>query len=349
MKKMTYPNPAPGVLHDVFDRGLWRRARTAIESWSVRRRELTQREEVPLQCVSAHGQTGIYPDELPLVFVVRNERALLPSFLSYYRTLGVTRFICVDDASTDGTAEFLVAQADVDVWTSSVRYKDAARGRAWRQQLFNLYGRDRWYVNVDADEFLVYANSEERNLWSVVDALDELGQKRLAAPMVDMYPFDLQSAGLDKLADFKPWQVADHFDGTGYELRIKRRAPSLRGGPRRRAFNDYLELMKYPLIFWDEDADLGTSIHQPLPYDRNFIPPMGALLHFKIFSDFENRARLAVEGGQYFNNSAAYRAALSKLETDGELRFADENSVKYIGATQLMRLGFFVEIPGKEK
>ena len=79
-------------------------------------------------------------DDLPLVFVVRNAAAYIKSFLRYYREMGVTRFIVVDDRSDDGTAEILSGAPDVDLYSSSIRYAEADRGRAWRDALFNLYG-----------------------------------------------------------------------------------------------------------------------------------------------------------------------------------------------------------------
>src|SRR5690606_32591497 len=97
-------------------------------------------------------------DDIPLVFLTRNDRRFLNSFLAHYRRLGVTRFICVDDASDDGTREALLAEPDVDVFASNVRYKEARRGRLWREILFSIYGANRWYLNVDSDEYFIYAN-----------------------------------------------------------------------------------------------------------------------------------------------------------------------------------------------
>lgn len=96
---------------------------------------------------------ALRPDDLPLVCVVRNAAPYMRSFLRYYRKMGVTRFIVVDDQSDDGTTEILSSAPDVDLFSSNVRYAQADRGRAWRDALFNLYGRGRWYLSVDADEF----------------------------------------------------------------------------------------------------------------------------------------------------------------------------------------------------
>ena len=60
--------------------------------------------------------TPLSENDFPLIFVVHNGRPLLPSFLDHYRSIGVTRFMCVDDASKDGTIDYLLKQDDVDVY-----------------------------------------------------------------------------------------------------------------------------------------------------------------------------------------------------------------------------------------
>ncbi|KQV83672.1 glycosyltransferase family 2 protein [Rhizobium sp. Root1220] len=318
---------------------------TWYETMKVERRERRQSSDVPLACINTRGPAVLGSEELPLIFLTRNDRKLLPAFLSHYRGLGVTRFICVDDASSDGSREFLLEQTDVDLWVSDVRFKEARRGRRWRERLFSLYGTDRWYVNVDSDEFLIYEGFGNRGLRSVIDGLEGAGFLRMSAPMLDMYPIDLESAEVEKLEQSDPWTVADHFDGDGYTLTTTKRAISVRGGPREREFKSGLELIKYPLIFWDAKCRFGPSIHQPLPYGRNFVPVMGVLLHFKFFADYAEVAKAAVEGGQYFNNSSAYSSIVEKMDQNGSLRLQSDLSRKYTGPDQLVKMGFFLPVP----
>lgn len=118
--------------------------------------------------IAASGSfEALRPGDLPLVCVVRNAAPYMKSFLRYYREMGVTRFIVVDDRSDDGTTEILSSAPDVDLFTSDVGYAQADRGRAWRDALFNLYGRGRWYLSVDADEFFVFPRMEQRDIRSL--------------------------------------------------------------------------------------------------------------------------------------------------------------------------------------
>ena len=90
------------------------------------------------------GYVPLSEDDFPLIFVVHNGRRFLPSFLDHYRSIGVTRFVCVDDVSSDGTTDYLLKQKDVDVHFSNVRYGDAARSKTWRELLAEKYGKNKW-------------------------------------------------------------------------------------------------------------------------------------------------------------------------------------------------------------
>lgn len=57
--------------------------------------------------------------DVPLFCVQRNEMIKLPAFLEYYRNLGITKFIFIDNNSDDGSFEFLIEQPDCYVyWTN---------------------------------------------------------------------------------------------------------------------------------------------------------------------------------------------------------------------------------------
>ncbi|WP_052522756.1 glycosyltransferase family 2 protein [Ensifer sp. BR816] len=319
---------------------------TRYETYKLAARVRKRKRAIDMTCLRDGGHRPLAKDDIPLVFNTHNDIKLMPSFLAHYRKLGVSRFICVDDVSSDGTREYLLSQADVDVWKSALRYRDARRGREWREALFDRYGGDRWYLNVDSDEFLIYQDSEHQRLDKLIQVLERQGEKRLAAPMIDMYPIEpLGSAMLGTNDDRMPWEIADHFDGSGYEISYTKRAISITGGPRKRKFAHVLELIKYPLIYWDRNCSLSVSIHQPLPCERNFLEISGVLLHFKFFSDYREKIEQAVSDGQYFDGAAIYRKMLDDLEKTGEFDFAHEHSVRFSGSRQLLELGFIAPIP----
>jgi len=345
LKDLHYPfHPSEDEKQRVR-RGIFDRMLSRYETYKLTARVRRRKRSIEMSCLTEGGQRPLGTSDIPLVFNTHNDRKLLPAFLAHYRRLGVSRFICVDDVSSDGTRDYLLAQADVDLWASPVRYRDARRGREWREALFERYGGSRWFLNVDSDEFLIYDDCENRPLGDLVKALESRGEKRLAAPMLDMYPIgQLGAASLDGDDGWMPWEIADHFDGSGYEMSYTKRAISITGGPRKRKFAHLLELMKYPVIFWDPECSLGVSIHQPLPCERNFPAVSGVLLHFKFFSDYKEKIERAVAEGQYFNAAAAYRKMLEDLQEAGEFDFSHESSTRFSGSGQLLELGFIAPV-----
>jgi glycosyltransferase involved in cell wall biosynthesis len=321
--------------------------KTLWEDKVVRRRLRSAPIDAPINLLTPGTFRPLEERDLPLVVVARNEMKFLPSFLAHYRKLGVSRFIFVDDRSDDGSREYLADQADVDVWTSPLRYSEARCGSGgilWREAAVARYGRNRWYLHVDSDEYLVYPGDDSRSLRDVVSLLEAKGVKRLAAPMIDMYPAaPLHGAALDHVGRM-PWDVADHFDGEGYQVRMRNRNMKLIGGPRNRKFQLPNQLMKYPLSFWDDATSYRAGIHMPLPFHRNFSPMHGVLLHFKFLADFEKEMTEAIADGQHYDNAREYRVIAQAINQQGDLNFMDKVSVRYEGPEQMAERGFMQSI-----
>ncbi len=291
-------------------------------------------------------RSGVAPrkltnDELAVVFVTHNNMRFIPSFLAHYRSLGKVRFICVDDQSTDQTVELLLSQPDVDIYSSNVRFKDASRGKIWREMLFAYYGHGRWYLSIDSDEYFVYETMASESINDYTRRLDSTHVRRVPAPMLDLYPLgDLSRAAFTGADGVMPWHVATHFDADGYKAQAMSSALSIYGGVRARAFNAWGELMKYPLTRWDGYCSMGRTIHRPRPAYYNFAPVMGALLHFKIFSDIKEMAIHAVAEGQHYRDAKIYRAVLNKVENANNLDLSYSGSIPYRGIQDLIDRGF---------
>ena len=177
--------PYPSINCSPFVRpGVVARIMTWYETRRITARERRDASQLDMKVLNQVSR--LEEDDIPLIFVTHNDMNIVQMFLDHYRKVGVTRFICVDDISKDGTRDYLLDQPDVDVWASSLRFAQARRGRRWREQLFRQYGLNRWYLNVDSDEFLVFDNYEEQPLSKLIRKLEQTGQKRLAAPMLSI-------------------------------------------------------------------------------------------------------------------------------------------------------------------
>ena len=326
----------------IFSRYILRLAR---KRWRIR----AFRKRGELQSV-IDRTPQITPDGILLFSTLRNERVRLPYFLRYYRDLGVSHFLIVDNDSNDGSREYLQLQPDVSVWTTQASYKRARFGVDWLNALQMKFGHDHWCLVVDPDEFFVYPFCDTRPLRALTDWLDASSIKSFSAMLLDMYPkgpFDVvpYREGQD------PFEVAPYFDSGNYVINRNKKYGNLwiQGGPRARMFFADLPerapaLNKIPLVKWHRDYAYASSTHMLLPRGLNQVydewggeKASGCLLHAKFLDTFAVKAEEEMERRQHYANSHEYRAYRAAISTQPDLWC--KWSEKYINWRQLEILG----------
>lgn len=297
-------------------------------------------------------QNGPLSDNaIPLAAVVRNERALIQSFLDHYRQLGIGRFLIVDNGSDDGTFELLAEQPDVDLWRTNASYKKSGFGAYWQDGLLSKYAPNRWVMYADVDEFLVFCGME-KGLGNLVGSLARRGLSRLFAPLLDVY----SQTSIDRTViapEQHPLEACCWFDADGEKHEDGPRGVSVRGGVRQRLFfEDHRsspELAKYPLVFYDHETALVTS-HFPEPSGKNVgAVPYGRLMHAKFISNLNSKIQLALREGQHWKDSVEYRRYQNTLSKDQDLTPYHEGSAKYTGPDSLVSAGFMQDVFSNEK
>ena len=288
-------------------------------------------------------------DDLPLICVVKNANNYIRAFLRHYRELGVTRFVIVDDRSSDGTTEVLAAAHDVDLYTSDKTFHETELGVHWRDALLAIYGHDRWYISVDADEFLVFPGSETRNIRAFIGDLESRGYDRCLAVMLDTYP----PGALDAVAfhddgQNSPFDVSSHFDGDNYTIKHERYGTAVRGGPRKRLFGRDMRQVKFPLFNADRATDYRRgSIHGLGPVIRNFVPVTAVLLHYRFSAHSVDEFRRIVENyGEIEHGGAHYSAILKSSDFSESFSLAYEGSARYKDSQDLVDRGFMMDLRG---
>ena len=281
---------------------------------------------------------------------LRNERIRLPYFLKYYRDLGVRHFLFVDNASNDGTRDYLVEQPDVSLWSTSASYKRARFGMDWMNWLLRKHGHGHWCLTVDADEFLVYPFSDTRPLEALTDWLDASSIRTFPAMLIDMYPKGRIDAVTYREGD-NPFEIANWFDSGNYVFKRndKLRELWIQGGPRSRAFfakrpERAPALNKIPLVRWHRAYTYVSSTHMLLPRGLNQVydewggeKASGCLLHAKFLHTFSAKAEEELIRRQHYAASHEYRAYAKGLRDNPD--FWCKWSEKYINWRQLEILG----------
>jgi len=286
-----------------------------------------------------------------LAFVaVRNEVTRLPYFLRYYRELGIGRFFFVDNGSSDGTADFILDQPDCHCFHTSGSYFDEnVAPPGWTNAVANAFGDGHWSLTVDADELLVYPDSETVALARFCAMLDEEGAEALYCPMIDMY-------GDGPLADARytsglPFlEACPYFDPTpGWIKRVDGACPEdqMFGGVRERvfwkgAFRKELPpcISKVPLVKWRRGMKYLHSMH--FHSGARLSRRRGALLHFKFLGGMvaKNAASVAENTGVVEKGLGERAAYIQALLREPKLGLKYSGSVRYTGTPQLARLGW---------
>lgn len=286
-------------------------------------------------------------DEVCVVAVFRDERMLLPAFLTHYRQLGVTRFFLIDNESTDGSDEVLADQPDVTVFSAVGNYMAARSGCDWTDEIRGFHCTNRWVLTLDIDEFLIYPLSEIVPLTHLVGYFEAIGCEGLFTVMIDFYPREPLST-LRPAEGVNPFEVAPFFDIEGYEVRSADVFPPVRvnGGVRRRVFSEDgvkgPTLRKVPLVKWREGLEYVSSTHALSGI--TLAPITGALAHFKLYPGFAAKVAAHAAALEESNKGPKDRrlrqhvAYEQGLESD--TRFYDATtSVQFTNSAQLVSHG----------
>lgn len=286
------------------------------------------------------------PGEILCCLVTRNEYPRLPTYLAYYRALGVERFFVVDNGSEDGTLEYLLEQPDVHVWRSDFPFGSANFGAAWFDLLLRRYGVGHWTLMMDADELLVYAGCESYPLRALCADLDAQGKQALGGMLLDMYA-DRPVAQTVYNPGESFIETCPFFDRQAYHTEFRNGGPyhnqtTRFGGVRQRVFGEATKvyLNKVPLLYYQPERILAGGQHwTDLPASQ--IVDQGAVvLHFKFFASFSNYVRQEVARGQHYGNAQQYRQYAAVLEHAPDLiLYSAQHSERYTGSEQLLRLG----------
>ena len=293
-----------------------------------------------------HGLENPISDIL-LICVVRNEMYFLPQFLAHYRGLGVSHFVFLDDASTDGTTEFLIRQPDISVVTAGLRYRDPVtinngnyrpvQQRAinlWRTLLHRRFQGRLGTGNVDADEFLQLPPG--RKLQDLAGKLHGVEAQSVWGAMIDVYPerlSDLEQMNRETQIDpTANWQFdavphlrlsnnaapREIYNGSKARLLehfgvLRVRRDLLAKVQRKVGFNlEEHNFLRKPVFFQDFGKHQFFGAHDTsAPGHPTLLIP---LVHYKFSGALEKRMMAAITEKTHSQGSRAYRHNKELLE-----------------------------------
>lgn len=275
-----------------------------------------------------------------LICVLKNEISRLNQFFSHYRKLGIKRFVIIDNNSDDGSKEYCLDQPDADVFLVKQEFS-SPRHVAWVNKILEIYGRNRWYLSVDADELLDYIGSEKYCINQIVIAANRYGIVRLPAVQVEFYTNKALFSAPD---NYIPWNDAVYFDADSYEIQESNRCQWIVGGPRKRVLNTFSLLTKYTMFYYGVD-DVYISMHYLYPYNYNMNAPIVFILkHYEFFNNEDkNRMLEIIKKENYATRSKEYKDMYRVIKHQGNVYFWNQNSIKYIDSKSLKVIPFLVD------
>ncbi|KQB96097.1 hypothetical protein AL073_12660 [Loktanella sp. 1ANDIMAR09] len=319
-------------------------------------------------------------EKLTLFAPVRNEIHIIPAWLEHHRAIGFEQFLFWDDASTDGTFEFLRGNPDCVIMKSDLSFGEKVRytapdgattvqriGIVFKSALPHALFQNVFVGYLDADEFLILPpgvgsirdvvkrleiEKSTASIASVVEFFPESitclkkNMPNTFSTLVDAYPF-IQAEKLITLGgaetDTKycnPSKSKKLFATHGVsfpttESRLEKTWRSF--GGRLPKYEQGSPRSKTPLILRSAASFQVGSHKASLPPSTS---TMLTIAHFVFTKHSYEKALRAIREEAHANNSRKYHGYVQLFEkmVASSSGFLDEQSVRYEGPEQLVRL-----------
>lgn len=278
--------------------------------------------------------------EVILICVFKNAKKILNTFISHYKNIGVNNFVFIDNNSEDGSLDYLTSLSNhtkADIWVTKDKF-DSFKSCGWRQRMIAYYGNNRWYLDLDVDELLVFPGVENSDINKILDFAHKHKLSAIGSLMLDIYPkrpiLTVNSTTENLIADYKYIDI-DTYTSTpnvNYNYRIF-------GGPRYRVLKVRPSLQKIPLIFIDGHV-ININPHFWYPFKLNLKTRLvSALLHYKFLPGDLKQYQEYARTGVHWNNSSEYKIYVDRLQKNPKLIFfSHKHSIEYKNSTTLKKL-----------
>lgn len=285
-----------------------------------------------------------FNDDSPIVLcLIKDGAKYIDSFIEHHHKLGLSQFLFLDNGSDDGTVEILTGRDGVSVLSSEYPFLNNSANI--RHYLLERYAKDRWGLVLDIDELFDYPFSSNVSLRQLVDYLESRNFDAVQCQIIDRYPEHLINSPSDRFdpanhrfyetESLTVWQYPEHLGcviGDGVYIHL--------AGVRARIFGtDKICLSKVALVRGGREL---RYYNNHFARGANIADVSAVLWHFKFTGDFHDLVEKAVSEGNYWNNSAEYRAYQNLTQTSDRIYMVGPHTRLYTSTDQLVEEGTLV-------
>ena len=297
-----------------------------------------------------HGpeEVSLGEDELVVVCLVRDGEPWLEAFVEHYFSLGARHLVFLDNGSDDATVSVAAHHDDVTVLRSTLPFK--SNELLFRRYLISRFGRGRWSLCADVDEFFDYPYSDVMGLDALLGYLNSKSYTAVAAQMLDMFPEGplagrrgespqnfRERHNLYDLSALKRKDLEKHSGRNNVYHNAD--IDCFAGGIRETVFGVRPRLTKFPLVF--SDGAVRPVEESPHHIDNARIADFSCVLfHYKYVGHFHEQAAQAVREENHWNDSAQYKQYLEVLDQNPRLTLRRDTSREIESVNDLLEEQF---------
>jgi hypothetical protein len=288
-------------------------------------------------------QSALTENSPILLCITRDNLHTIKTQVEYHRNIGIRHFAYIDNMSKDGTFEWLMEQPDISLFFTDETFHDQLKD-AWKRQVTDFFGYNRWYLALDPDELFMYPGIEKKNIVMYINFLESKKIKCVLSPLIDMYSKGNIYENNVYLRDMRERYC--YFDVDTYKMEKSNLSYTITGGPRTRAFSIgerkfTCALHKYALIKLSENMLIGT--HLNYPYNHNFYTKgaIAFLLHYKFLSEDLKKYEDLLNSGIFLHSeilSFEYKRYVEAYRQNVDLSLYYNGSQKLNDSMDLMKI-----------